>query len=173
MNNFVFSGDPLLYNQIVPNSTSITQDIPSYQRVDYKTQLENLNNQYQALQRNMEGQQQPKDLLGEIDGLVKSLDTNTLAELSGNQEFIELNNFIQSSIQEEIMKSVKWKINGNPEIVSKMNRLKELIQTTSKAREEAEKQSLSELNDYIKNYSDMTFNEYKRLKNEVMSSQNN
>lgn len=167
MNNFVFSGDPLLYNQIVPNSTSITQDIP-FQRVDYKTQLENLNNQYQALQRNMEGQQ-PKDLLGEIDSLVKSLDTNTLAELSNNPEFVELNSSIQTSIQEEIMKSVKWKINGNPEMVSKMNRLKELIQTTSKAREEAEKQSLSELNDYIKNYSDMTFNEYKRLKRDVGS----
>ena len=168
MNNFVFSGDPLLYNQIVPNSTSITQDIP-FQRVDYKTQLENLNNQYQALQRNMEGQQQPKDLLGEIDGLIKSLDTNVLAELSNNQEFVELNSSIQTSIQEEIMKSVKWKVNGNPEMVSKMNRLKELIQTTSKAREEAERQSLSELNDYIKNYSDMTFNEYKRLKRDVGS----
>ena len=166
MNNFVFSGDPLLYNQIVPNSTSITQDIP-FQRVDYKTQLENLNNQYQALQRNMEGQQQPKDLLDEIDGLIKSLDTNVLTELSNNPEFVELNSLIQTSIQEEIMKSVKWKVNGNPEMVSKMNRLKELIQTTSKAREEAEKQSLSELNDYIKNYSDMTFNEYKRLKRDV------
>ena len=166
MNNFVFSGDPLLYNQIVPNSTSITQDIP-FQRVDYKTQLENLNNQYQALQRNMEGQQQPKDLLGEIDGLIKSLDTNVLTELSNNPEFVELNSLIQTSIQEEIMKSVKWKVNGNPEMVSKMNRLKELIQTTSKDREEAERQSLSELNDYIKNYSDMTFNEYKRLKRDV------
>ena len=166
MNNFVFSGDPLLQNQIVPNSTSITQDIP-FQRVDYKTQLENLNNQYQALQRNMEGQQQPKDLLGEIDGLIKSLDTNVLTELSNNPEFVELNSLIQTSIQEEIMKSVKWKVNGNPEMVSKMNRLKELIQTTSKAREEAERQSLSELNDYIKNYSDMTFNEYKRLKRDV------
>ena len=166
MNNFVFSGDPLLYNQIVPNSTSITQDIP-FQRVDYKTQLENLNNQYQALQWNMEGQQQPKDLLGEIDGLIKSLDTNVLTELSNNPEFVELNSSIQTSIQEEIMKRVKWKVNGNPEMVSKMNRLKELIQTTSKAREEAEKQSLSELNDYIKNYSDMTFNEYKRLKRDV------
>ena len=168
MNNFVFSGDPLLYNQIVPNSTSIAQDIP-FQRADYKTQLENLNNQYQALQRNMEGQQQPKDLLGEIDGLIKSLDTNVLAELSNNPEFVELNSSIQTSIQEEIMKSVKWKVNGNPEMVSKMNRLKELIQTTSKAREEAERQSLSELNDYIKNYSDMTFNEYKRLKRDVGS----
>lgn len=165
MNNFVFSGDPLLYNQTIPNATIVSDT--SYQKPDYKTQLDMLNNQYRALQQSMENQQAPKDLLGEIDGLVKSLDSTSLAELSGNNEFVELNNSIQSSIQEEIMKSVKWKINSNPEMISKMSRLKEIVQSTCKARADEEKKSLSELNDYIKNYSDMTFNEYKRLKNEV------
>ena len=45
-----------------------------------------------------------------------------------------------------------------------MNRLKDIINNMYKSKSEEEKKNLSELNDYIKNYSDLTFNEYKKLK---------
>ena len=45
-----------------------------------------------------------------------------------------------------------------------MNRLKEIISDACKAKDDEDKKNLSELNDYIKNYSDLTFNEYKKLK---------
>ena len=62
------------------------------------------------------------------------------------------------------MKTVKWKINSNDEAIPKMNRLKDIINNMYKSKSEEEKKNLSELNDYIKNYSDLTFNEYKKLK---------
>ena len=122
MNNFVFSNDPLLYNQIVPR-TGPAQD-PQQAGAELKAQLDSLASQYQALQQNMQNPPQPKDVLGEIDELVKGLDTDILTELSDNQEFTELNNCLQALIQEEIMKTVKWKINSNPDAISKMNRIK-------------------------------------------------
>ena len=162
MNNFVFSNDPLLYSQIVPR-TGPAQD-PQQVGTDLKVQLDNLTSQYQALQQNMQTPPQPKDILGEIDEKIKDLNQDVLTELSDNQEFTSINNYIQSLIQEEIVKLVKWKINSNQEAILKMNRLKEIISDACKAKDDEDKKNLSELNDYIKNYSDLTFNEYKKLK---------
>ena len=63
------------------------------------------------------------------------------------------------------MKTVKWKINSNPDAISKMNRIKEIVESVRRLKNDEDKRNLSELNDYIKNYSDLTFNEYKKLKN--------
>ena len=168
MNNFVFgSADPLLYNQIVPRTSPNLTD-PTMNGVDLKNQLDSLTAQYQQYQQyqNMQqnNQQKQKDLLGEIDELLKGMDNNMINELSNNPEFNELNTYIQALIQEEIMKTVKWKINSNDEAIPKMNRLKDIINNMYKSKTEEEKKNLSELNDYIKNYSDLTFNEYKKLK---------
>ena len=167
MNNFVFSNDPLLYNQIVPRTNPVQDPIynnPGTQ-TDIKNQLDSLAAQYHALQQNMQSPQQPKDVLGEIDDIIKNLDPNILTELSDNQEFTNMNNYIQRTIQDEIMKTVKWRINSNADAVSKMNRLKEIIEEACKNKDDENKKNLSDLNDYIKNYSDLTFNEYKKLKN--------
>ena len=165
MNNFVFgSADPLLYNQIVPRPSSNLTD-PTMNGVDLKNQLDSLTAQYQQYQNMQQNnQQKQKDLLGEIDELLKGMDNNMINELSNNPEFNELNTYIQALIQEEIMKTVKWKINSNDEAIPKMNRLKDIINNMYKTKSEEEKKNLSELNDYIKNYSDLTFNEYKKLK---------
>ena len=72
--------------------------------------------------------------------------------------------WIQQTIQSEIMKSIKPRLNSNPEVVNKINRAKEIIQGLKSAQEAEDRKSMSELNDYITNYSDMTFNEYKQLK---------
>ena len=58
----------------------------------------------------------------------------------------------------------KWKINSNSDAVYKMERLKELIQGAKKTKEEEDRKVMSDINDYIKNYSDLTFDEYKQLK---------
>ena len=67
-------------------------------------------------------------------------------------------------IQNEIMKSVKMKLNTNQDVIMKVNRAKELIQQAKNIQDNEDRKSLNELNDYITNYSDMTFNEYKQLK---------
>jgi uncharacterized protein YgfB (UPF0149 family) len=64
-----------------------------------------------------------------------------------------------------MLNNVKWKINNNPEAVSKMDKLRSIIMSAKKEKNEENNKNLMELNDYIKNYSDITFNEYKQLKN--------
>jgi hypothetical protein len=67
-------------------------------------------------------------------------------------------------IQEEMLRSVKWKINSNPEAISKMNRLKDMINSAQRNKTNEDRKVMADINDYIKNYSDLTFDEYKQLK---------
>jgi hypothetical protein len=46
-----------------------------------------------------------------------------------------------------------------------MTSLRDMILSTKKEKNDENSRNLMELNDYIKNYSDLTFDEYKRLKN--------
>lgn len=160
MNNFVFGTDPLLYTQMIPQRQN---------EAEMKRQLDNMMTQYHNLQQQQQTippqlQQIQKDYLGELDMYLKDLDNDTAAILSNNAEFVQLNAYVQQLIQEEIMKAVKWQINSNQDAVQKIERLKNIISETNKERETEDKKNLSELNDYIKNYSDLTFNEYKQLK---------
>lgn len=158
MNNFVFSQDPLLYS---------TPMVPQQQDMELKRQLDTVMAQYQALQQQKPPQApepQIEDHLGSLDEMVKNMDQTSLENLNSNIEFVQINDWIQQSIQQEIMKSVKIKLNSNPEVVSKINRAKDIIREIRIAQENEDRKSLNELNDYINNYSDMTFNEYKQFK---------
>ena len=165
MNNFVFSQDPLLYSQIVPQQNN---------DADIKRQLNDMMVQYHALQQQQqlpppqppqyEPKEPPKDYLGDLDITLKNLNSDVADSLSKDPEFIQLNATVQQMIQDEIMRVVKWKINSNQDAVRKIERLKEIVVLANKEKENEQKKNLSELNDYIKNYSDMTFNEYKQLK---------
>lgn len=160
MNNFVFSQDPILYSST----------IPSYQQdpMEIKKQLDVVMAQYQNLQQN-QSKPTPEhnksiDYLGELDTLISELDENETNILNQNTEFIQLNNYINQSIQAEIVNSIKWRINSDQEKIDKIIRLKTIINEVKKEKEIEQKKNMSELNDYIQNYSDMTFNEYKKIK---------
>lgn len=153
MNNYIFSQDPLLFQR------------PIQQPMDdghLRMQLEQAMQQYQNLQQ--PPQNAPKDVLGELDNMIKSLDHDVAQTLLDNEEYILTNNYIQNIIQEELMKSIRWKINSNPDAVQQIEKLKSIIKNVSKEKEVEEKRSIAEINDYIKNYSSLTFDEYKRLK---------
>jgi hypothetical protein len=160
MNNFVFSQDPLLY----------TPQIPQYNQqndMDIKRQLDVVLAQYQALQQKQPPKQQEpiqEDHLGELDDMVKNLDPAIIELLNTNQEFIQINNWIQQMIQMELMKSIKHNLNTNNEVISKVSRAKDIIREVKMSQDAEDRRSLNELNDYITNYSDMTFNEYKQFK---------
>ena len=160
MNNFVFSQDPLLY-------ASLTNRQNPQAEFDMRRQLDEAMAQYQALsQQSQPAQQkvQQKDYLGEIDDIVRGLDSDTILMLNADVEYIKINDDLQKMMQEEMMRSVKWKINSNPEAVTKMERMKELIQNVKKAKDEEYRKVMADINDYIKNFSDLTFDEYKQLK---------
>lgn len=153
MNNYIFSQDPLLFQR------------PLQQPMDdgqLRLQLEQAMQQYQNLQP--QAPQPSKDHLGELDNMMKGLDADIAQILLEDDEYISINNELQSMIQEEIMKSIRWKINSNQVAIQKIDKLKEIIKNANKERELEEKRNMQELNDYIKNYSNMTFDEYKKLK---------
>lgn len=161
MNNFVFSQDPLLY-------TALANRQAPQAEYEMKRQLDEAMAQYQALsqQQNTPTPQKPqqKDYLGEIDEMVKELDEEVALTLSADMEYLKINEDLQKMIQEEMMRNVKWKINANPDAINKMSRLKELIVAAKKTKSDEDRKVMADINDYIKNYSDLTFEEYKQLK---------
>jgi hypothetical protein len=161
MNNFVFSQDPILYGST----------IPQYQAdpVEIKKQLDVVMAQYQQLQQNKNDHTPqptptPIDYLGELDSLLSNLDESDLQALNSDIDFINLNNSVQQIVQAEIINNIKWKVNSNPITAESVSKLKTIINNVRRERESEQRRSMSELNDYIQNYSDMTFNEYKKIK---------
>ena len=159
MNNFVFSQDPLLY-------ASLTNRQNPQAEYDMKRQLDEAMAQYQALSQTqpIQQKQQQKDYLGEIDEIIRSLDSDTLTMLNADVEYLKINEDLQKMMQEEMMRSIKWKINSNQDAIYKMERMKELIQNVKKVKDDENRKVMADINDYITNYSDLTFDEYKQLK---------
>ena len=160
MNNFVFSQDPLLYTSLMARQNPQNE-------AELRQQLNEAIIQYQTMNQPPQPQSQPqveKDYLGEVDKMVSELDEDIVLVLSADAEYLKLQDDLQKMIQEEMMRSIKWKINSNPKAISKMDRLKELIVAAKKNKSDEDRRIMADINDYVKNYSDLTFEEYKQLK---------
>lgn len=165
MNNFVFSQDPLLYQ-------NIGQAMKQQPDFDPRQQFDNAVAQYQQMQqalnaKQVQMQESGKDYLGELDEMMKDLDETVAGKLQNNSEFVDLNNQLQAMIQEEIMRNVRWKINNRPEAISKIDSIKQMIKTAQKEQAVEEKKNMMELNDYLNHYSSMSFDDYKRIKSQT------
>lgn len=159
MNNFVFGADPLLYTNTMPRNS----EYPPEQ--DIKRQLDSVMQQYQQLQQSKQMDPPPsKDWLGDFDKTLKTLDVDIESALSNDQEFIQLNAIVQQDIQNEIMQSIKWKLNGRQDTVQRVKRMMDIIEHYNHEKHNEDKRQMAEISDYLQNYSDMTFNEYKQLK---------
>lgn len=153
--------DPLLYTTTIPQRP---------QEADLKKQLDNMMVQYQMLQNQQQtpAPQMPtmpqKDYLGILDQTIKDAGEDVIKLLSDNEEFNRLNIGIQQMLQFEIMRDARDRINSNPDAVKNIDRLMNIINDAKKTKEDENNKNMAELNDYIRNYSDLTFNEYKQLK---------
>ena len=159
MYNFGFNQDPLLFQNIGPKQ-NVYQD-----GNDLRQQYDAVITQYQALQQKIPPQQPTKDYLGELDALTREMEPDIIEKLSSDSEYQRINAELQYLIQEEMLKNVRWKINNNPDAVSRIDKMKEMINIAKKEKNDENNRNLMELNDYIKNFSDLTFDEYKQLKN--------
>ena len=159
MNNFVFSQDPLLYTSLMARQNPQNE-------AEIRQQLNEALIQYQTLnQPPQQPQTQPdKDYLGEIDKMLGELDEDVALTLSADAEYLKLQDDLQKMIQEEMLKSIRWKINSNPKAISKMDRIKELIAVAKTNKTDEDRRIMADINDYVKNYADLTFEEYKQLK---------
>ena len=160
MNNFVFNTDPLLY------STPMSHNKEFVPEQDIKRQLDYVISQYQQYQQQNRQPEQPSnvDWLGDYDRMLKSLDEDVAIQISEDQEFNKLNEIVQQDIQNEIMLSIKWKLNSRNDTVQRIKRMMEIIDYYNKNKANEDKKNMAEISDYLQNYSDMTFNEYKQMK---------
>ena len=141
MNNFFLNQpDPLLHNGIYENN--IPQSL-LLQQV----------------------QPQLKDNIGELDEALKSLSPASLERITKNQRFTELNADFQTIVQQELLSLVRNKLNMNPKIQNNVKEQLDIIGETKRNIEKEKEESINEMNDYMNNYSHLTFDEYRRMKN--------
>lgn len=159
MSTFYQSDSPLLGGQTFPQLfSSGKQDNINEQYNAYRQQLMN-NYMAQQLQTNAH------DYLSDLENMTKDLDRNTIERLNSNFRYTELSAKLQNTIQTEIMTLVKTKINSNQEMVDLIREEMEIIKKTKNEVKEEERNNYYEMQDYLKNYSHLTFDDYKKLQN--------
>lgn len=150
-NNF-YLNDPLLFQ--TPHSRGVESE------EDIKRQFTDFMTKYNSRQ----SQQQSRDYVGELEDAVKTITSTSSDSLSANEEYNDLRASLSEMIQYELMQTIRWKINSNANAVKNIERQLELIRESNRASDDEQRRNLTEINDYIKNYSNMTFDEYRRMK---------
>lgn len=162
MSVFYHNDDPLLHQTMfqssVMNQQNASNNLSDAYAQMYKQQL---------MMEMQQQQQQPfvRDWVGDLDKAMKELDSTTIEILNNNVEFSNLNIELQTLVQKELMDLVKIKINSNNGAVDNIKKQMDIMKNTTQKVKDEEKQNLNDLNDYMKNYSHLTFNEYRKLKN--------
>ena len=150
-NNF-YLNDPLLFQ--TPYSRGVESE------EDIKRQFTDFMTKYNSRQ----SQQQSRDYVGELEEAVKTITSTSSDSLSANEEYNDLRTSLSEMIQYELMQTIRWKINSNANAVKNIERQLELIRESNRASDDEQRRNLTEINDYIKNYSNMTFDEYRKMK---------
>lgn len=112
---------------------------------------------YQQFQQMI--QQQSTDYYSNLEKELQSLSDTDIQELSVFRPYIEANNALSVFIQAALVNLVRKEINGQPEVIQKV------IDSIKLFKDNKNKERL-DFEDYIKNYSDLTYKEYKQLKYE-------
>lgn len=160
MSVFYHNDDPLLHQTMfqasIMNQGGNNNLSDAYAQM-YKQQL---------MMEMQQQQQQPlvRDWVGDLDKAMKGLDSTTMELLNNDVEFSALSIQLQTLVQKELMDLVKIKINSNDGAVDNIKKQMDIMKNTTQKVKDEEKQNYNDLNDYLKNYSHLTFNEYKRLK---------
>lgn len=139
MNNFFVNQDPLLSN------TPVQQINPLI---------------YQQIQ-----ELGIKDNVGELDKALKSLNPSVLNKLTTDVMFNKLNEEFQGAVQQELLSLVRGKLNTNQSVTDNIKEQLKIIDDVKRSVESEKEESLNEMNDYMKNYSHLTFDDYKKMKN--------
>ena len=155
-NNFFLNNDPLLYSSLYQ---------PQQQKED---NMEDIMNKYRILQ-----QQSAQDYVGKLDEMRKGLDESVITRLAANAEFQKLNAELEDIIRGEMLSTIKARVNMNQTAVKNIEQQIQIIKGVGSQLETEQRQSLNEINDYIKNYSNITFDEYKKIKAKEGSSDEN
>ena len=169
MSVFYQNDDPLLHQTMFQTSMFNQQANPSNLSDAYAQMYKQ-----QLMMEMQQQQQQPlvRDWVGDLDKAMKELDSTTAELLNSDSDFSTLNVQLQSLINMELIDLVKIKINTNEKAVDNIKRQMDIMKNTTQKVKEEEKQNFNDLNDYLKNYSHLTFDEYRKIKNGYVKEEN-
>jgi hypothetical protein len=88
---------------------------------------------------------------------LQSLSESDVSAISNFQPYIEANSRLSMLVQAELLNLVKGKLNGNPEVI---NNVIGAIREYKRTKEN----ELDEFKDYMTNFPELTYKEYKELK---------
>ena len=88
---------------------------------------------------------------------IESLNEIERNEITSYTPYIQANNELSNIIQLELINLIKRQLNANPDVI------KSVIESIKSFKNEKNKE-LSDFQEYIKNYSDITYKEFKDLK---------
>lgn len=113
---------------------------------------------FQQYQQFMQ-QQQQVDHYAQLEKELQTMSDADVAGLSNFKPYNEANNVLAILVQGELLKLVRSEINKKPEVINNViSAIKEFKSLKQKEQDDFQ--------DYIKNFSDLTYKEYKELKNE-------
>lgn len=169
MSVFYHNDDPLLHQTMFQSSIMNQQSNPSNLSDAYAQMYKQ-----QLMMEMQQQQQQPlvRDWVGDLDKAMKELDSTTIEMLNSDVEFSSLNVQLQALVQKELMNLVKIKINSNNGAVDNIKKQMDIMKNATQKVKDEEKQNMNDLNDYLKNYSHLTFDEYRRLKYGINNNNN-
>lgn len=97
------------------------------------------------------------DTVEKLTKELQSLSSNEMTELIQYQPYIEANTQLNNLVQLELINLIKRQLNSNPDVLNKV------IESIKSFKKEKNKE-IEDFQDYIKNYSDITYKEFKELK---------
>ena len=111
---------------------------------------------FQQYQQFMQ-QQQQVDTYAQLEKELQSMSDADVAGLSNFKPYNEANNALAILVQGELLKLVRSEINKKPELINN-------VISAIKHFKSLKQKEQDDFQDYIKNYSDLTYKEYKELK---------
>ena len=146
-----FAADPLLGSQ--QNQTSMDVQIN-----DWAQKIVELQKQRGAI--NMQPQQSKTPLWDEIDKVTDSLTEAQKNYLNQNQDYVESYQEVANMLQREYLRVTRPMVEQTKDGKEALERHLALIKRLRKNAMQAEEEKTALWNDYITNYSNMTFNDY-------------
>lgn len=146
-----FAADPLLGSQ--QNQTSMDAQIN-----DWAQKIVELQKQRGAI--NMQPQQSKTPLWDEIDKVTDSLTEAQKNYLNQNQDYVESYQEVANMLQREYLRVTRPMVEQTKDGKEALERHLALIKRLRKNAMQAEEEKTALWNDYITNYSNMTFNDY-------------
>ena len=107
----------------------------------------------------------PKDYIGMLDERLRGLTETERTLLGENETFVSLSTTFNNLVQREIMNLIRTKLNSDGGVIDNINQQLDIINKTSNKVKEQERQNLTIMNDYITNFSTISFAEYQAMRN--------